>query len=260
MKPSIALPTGPLDWHSDHVPRALFVARVELLREVMTGSGASHAVVHGNGFDSDALFWLTHFTPKLGPAYALIPAVGEIRLLFTGGPGMKPSAQRLTWVENVFALKGIGDDLKSWLASSNPAPVALGLIEGEAMLRSDWSMINGQNVRVAALDTALASARRLGEPTVTVAPRSNAIDAAVVAIAAHAEQGIDIRRLILLVERSAYAAGAQDVRILAGALPNVQASTPPDDPTPMTGPTWFSIFVRQDGAWGERRILQHPGS
>ena len=76
------------------------------MREVMARRGVTHAVVHGNGFDHGALAWLTHFTPKLGPAYALVPATGPLRLLFAGGPGMKPSAQRLTWVEDVRALQG----------------------------------------------------------------------------------------------------------------------------------------------------------
>ncbi|MBN8899277.1 MAG: hypothetical protein J0H35_14055, partial [Rhodospirillales bacterium] len=91
--PSIALPTGPYDWHPERTPRSVFDARLANFRQAMARHGVTQAIVHGNGFDHAALHWLTHFTPKLGPAYALIPATGEPRLLFAGGPGMKPSAK-----------------------------------------------------------------------------------------------------------------------------------------------------------------------
>ena len=97
MMPSIALPTGPYDWHPERTPRSVYEIRVAQFRTTMAERSVTHAVVHGNGFDHGALNWLTHFTPKLGPAYALVPAIGALRVLFAGGPGMKPSAQRLTW-------------------------------------------------------------------------------------------------------------------------------------------------------------------
>ena len=105
--PCIALPTGPYDLDPELFGPSLFERRLAVLRAAMAQCGATHAVVHGNGFDHDALSWLTYFTPKLGPAYALVPTSGTLRLLFSGGPGMKPSARKLTWVEDVVALRGV---------------------------------------------------------------------------------------------------------------------------------------------------------
>jgi hypothetical protein len=95
MRPTVALPTGPFDWYPERIAQNTFEARLAALRFEMNRHGITHLVVHGNVFDHDALTWLTHFTPKLGPAYALVPAKGPLQLLFSGGPGMKPSAQRL---------------------------------------------------------------------------------------------------------------------------------------------------------------------
>ena len=259
MMPSIALPTGPYDWHPERSPREVYDARVAQLRAAMAERGITHAVVHGNGFDHGALAWLTHFTPKLGPAYALVPASGPLRVLFAGGPGMKPSAQRLTWVEDVAAIKSVEVDVKRWLEeTAGGNPVRLGLVEGASMLRGDWrSVQRAAGDEAHALDDAIDSAR--AQPS--SAERDAATRAQAVAALASdtlsklAHPGADLRAAVIAVERAAYAAGAQDVRVRIGRRPGGPPTTLADEPLPMTGPTEVALAVRCDGAWSEARVV-----
>ncbi len=259
-RPSIALPTGPYDWHPEQVPRALFEARLAEFRVVMSECGVSHAVVHGNGFDHESLFWLTHFTPKLGPAYALVPAEGPLRLLFAGGPGMKPSAQKLTWVEDVVSVKGIATDLRAWLGATEPvSPGGVGLVEGSAMLRCDWKAVIQAAGKVVELDEDLGRLRKLANETANRQSRSaETLAHAERVIAPLALHGVDLRQLALAYERSAYADGAQDVRFLVGRRAGGPPTTLTDDAMPMTGPTWFAVFLRQDGEWQSARFQLAP--
>lgn len=258
MRPSIALPTGPYDWHPEHIPASTFHARLAQFRGIMREHDVEHAVVHGNGFDHAALHWLTHFTPKLGPACALVPMDGPPKVLFAGGPGMKPSAQRLTWINDVVALKGIGKDLAAWLGESGAGSRPVGLVEGDAMLRGDWNEMAKVAGSLVALDEPLSGLRQ-ADPIVEAdrARAQTALDVAITELSRQAQRGADIRRLILGVERAAYTAGVQDIRILVGRGANSPPTTPPDTGMTLSGPTWFSISVRHSGAWAERRLLQN---
>ena len=257
MRPSIALPTGPYDWNAERHPTAVFEERVALLRRVLSERGLTHAIVHGNGFDHEALLWLTHLTPKLGPAYALVPAGGTLRVLFSGGPGMKPSAQRLTWVEDVVALKSIAGDVAAWLgAGSESGSFKVGLVEGGSMLRGDFAAVKHAAGDVVLLDDAVAALRDGTESARAAAAAAQTMQVAVRRLAELAKRGADVRRIIIDVERAAYEAGAQDVRMLVGRRPHGPPTTPPDAPLAFEGPSVFAIFVRQDGAWAEQRVVQ----
>ncbi len=114
---STALLTGPYDWDPELVPLAEFEARLAAVRRVLAESGATALLVHGHSVDHGALAYLTGFMPKLGPAFALVPLEGPIRVLASGGPGMVSSAKRLTWVEDVRPLSNLRNALNEWLRS-----------------------------------------------------------------------------------------------------------------------------------------------
>ena len=221
--PSIALPTGPYDWHPERIPKSVYEARVDQARAMMRARTITHLVVHGNGFDHGALAWLTGFTPKLGPGYALIPAGGPPRLLFAGGPGMRPSAARLTWIADVVAIKGIGGDLGRWLGDHpQGARATLGLCEGRSMSLGDWLAVTGAAAagEVAGMDVAIDALRRARTPLELGLIRRGAAILTTTAetlAAALAKDGI--RTAALAAERHAYAEGAQDVRVRIGVRP-----------------------------------------
>jgi hypothetical protein len=96
-----ALLTGPSDWDPALVPLSEFEARLAAARRMLAESGATALLVHGHSVEHGALAYLTGFVPKLGPALALVPRDGPIRILASGGPGMMSSAKLLTWIEDV---------------------------------------------------------------------------------------------------------------------------------------------------------------
>ena len=259
MMPGITLPTGPYDWHPERISRATYEVRVRHLREAMSQHAITHTVVHGNCFDHGALAWLTHVTPKLGPAYALIPASGPLRLLFAGGPGMKPSAQLLTWVEDVAALGGIEADVKRWLDGTADGTTAkLALVEGRAMLHGDWLAVQRAAGGTAVeLDAVLDAVRAHGaaEDLDREAHAAGVLAVARDTISRLARPGADLRASVIEMERAAYAAGAQDVRVRIGRRPGGLPTTLPDDPLPMTGPTQIAVAVRRDGSWASARFV-----
>ena len=109
-----ALLTGPFDWDPSLLPLAEFEARLAAVRRVFAERGATALLVHGHGFEHGALAYLTGFVPKLGPAFALVPRDGPVRILASGGPGMMSLAKLLTWVEDVRPLDNLRNALGEW--------------------------------------------------------------------------------------------------------------------------------------------------
>src|SRR5690348_16636277 len=93
--------TGPYDWDERALPRSEYEARLGRVRAAMAQAGATALVVHGHPGNYSALAYLTNFTPKNGPALALVPREGKLSILASGTPKMMDAAKRLTWVEEV---------------------------------------------------------------------------------------------------------------------------------------------------------------
>ena len=260
--PSIALPTGPYDWRPHEAPREIFEQRVALLRGIMAARGLTHCVAHGNCFDHASLLWLTHFTPKLGPAWLLVGPDEGLRMLFAGGPGMKPSAQALTWIEDVAALRGIGKDIQAWLAGSpEGAASRVGLIAGRAMLRGDWLAVEqAAQGRIERLDDALQGPREASERDDPAALHASiaVLRGAGQTLFDAAAKGGSQREIVLAMERAAYGAGAQDVRIRMARRVWGAPVTLPDDDIAITGPLPVVLAVRSAGRWSWGRFVVGP--
>ena len=260
--PSIALPTGPYDWRPHETPRATFEQRVALLRGIMAARGISHCVVHGNCFDHASLLWLAHFTPKLGPAWLLVGPGESLRMVFAGGPGMKPSAQALTWVADVAALRGIEKDIEAWLAQ-NPdgANARVGLVAGRAMLRGDWLAVErAAQGPIEVLDEALDGPRDDSERDDPAALHASiaVLRQTAQTLFASAAQGGSQRDAVLTMERAASGAGAQDVRIRMARRIWGAPVTLPDEDIEITGPLPVVLAVRSAGRWSWGRFVVGP--
>ena len=242
MMPSISLPTGPYDWHPTDIPREVFEARLAALRETMRAEGLTHAVVYGNTFDHAALLWFANMTPKLGPALMLVAAQGSPRLLFSGGPGMKPSAERLTWIGDVAALRGLGRDLSAWLGDAAVARV--GIVAPEAILQGDWEAL-----RAAAGGDLVPLDPALEPPAEALAAACDLLQSVSDRAFSAAREGEDLHTLVLDAERIAYAGGAQDVRWRVARRPWGQPTTLPDGPLEMRGCVPVALAVRRAGLW-----------
>jgi len=248
MMPSIALPTGPYDWNEKVTSLATYEKRLARLRKVMAEQKLTHAIIHGNIFDHEALSWFSNFTPKLGLALMLVPFEGEPRLLFSGGPGMKLSAQRLTWISDVSALKGAGKDVADWLGAGVKR---VGLIAGASLLHGDWnSLLKAAGGMVATLDQVFYAMRDASKSE-TVSIRKSAAVLEKVANHLHsiASDGADLLDVVLDAERFAFKAGVQDIRLRVARRPWGRPVTLPDERVVVEGPLPVALAVRVNGYW-----------
>jgi hypothetical protein len=246
--------TGPYDWDATTLPLAEADSRIAPLRAAMQAAGADALVVHGNSIDHGALAWASHFTPKLGPAFFVLPAQGAPTLLFSGGGGMAESAEKLTWVPDVKAIGALRRDLSTALGT--PARIALG---GTAMLsQASFAALDARDW--CDLDPAIDALRRRKS---TAEQHLIADAAAVLAQVAKAlrtahEAGQTMRAAGLAAEQAAYHAGAQDVRVLASH----RRFGPPLDELPAAqvpqALAW--IAVRRRGYWACADLTLGPSA
>ena len=116
---------GPSDWESERMPREEFSARMDALWRALPS--AAGAIVYGDRVNHAELAYLTHFTPKLEAALALIPRVGAPQLLVGGGANMVPAAKPLTFIEDLRPLRNAGQAVAQWAnAQGGGAPVLIG--------------------------------------------------------------------------------------------------------------------------------------
>jgi Xaa-Pro aminopeptidase len=136
---------------------------------------------------------------------------------------MMSSAKRLTWVEDVRSINNLRSAVSEWLAQlRGGGPIVLGLWGTTVMAERPYRAVSAaiQPVGHAVeLDGALDALRTcksarelelLHEACRTLGAARNAFERAL-------KGGAGARSAALAAERAAYASGAQDVRILAGA-------------------------------------------
>jgi hypothetical protein len=127
MHPTLLI--GPADWAPERLPRDAFERRLAQLWVDNPGTGG--VIVYGTPQDRAALCYLTHFTPKLEPAFGLIPKDGEPRLLVGGGASMIDAARPLTFVTDLRPLRDIGAALSEWMHTLRPGAGVVLLNAGE---------------------------------------------------------------------------------------------------------------------------------
>lgn len=249
--------TGPYDWDADVVPQSVFAERLARVRAAMDAEGASALVVHGHAGDYGALHYLTSFVPKLGPALALVPRAGALRILVPGTEYMVPYAQRLTWVEDVRILSNIAALLGPWLGEHGlDNKIALATWGGAAMpriLNQGISRAIAAPGRIVPLDAPLDALRRRKSPLERVLMRRATVilEVAADALLAAARGGAGHRSAALAAERAAYEAGAQDARVATSLRPG-GAPLPLDGAAdPALDPLLAAIAVQFAGYWAE---------
>jgi len=221
-----ALPVGPYDWNPSLLPEAEYETRLALARERMSKLGLSALIVHGDRLDEGALAWLSGMIPKLGPAFALVGASGPVRVLFSGGAGMRSSAARQTWIEDVRAIGSLESDLVAWLEETGKGPERrVGLWDGEALsMRARRAITRAGHGRARMEevgDSFEALRRRKSQFELGLMETAGALARAVLQ---RCDEGLragqGMRRAALAAERAGYDAGAQDVRVLGSRRPS----------------------------------------
>jgi|LauGreDrversion4_2_1035121.scaffolds.fasta_scaffold77722_3 hypothetical protein len=252
--PSIALPTGPYDWHEEIISRATYENRLEGLRAAMHARGLTHTIVYGNIFDSEALAFFSSFTPKLGPAVLLVPQAGDVRLLFSGGPGMAPSARRLTFIENVAALRHLAKDIGEWIAGQSGGCV--GLVCGDGVTQGDFLAMNGSVPDgLVPLDDVFSLLCNAQDVLEGVRASAELLQRCANRMAADFCDQADLSTFVLDAERFAFSLGVQDMRLRIARKPWGRAVALPDQAVRMAAPVPVALAVRFRGWWTQGQFV-----
>lgn len=244
--------TGPYDWDEALLPRAEFDARIAAVRAILRQHGLNSLFVGGTSPEHGALGYLTGFVPKLGPAVAFVPADGKLRLAFSGGGAMLPSAQRLTFVTDLRAMRDAEKDVATWLREAGGARFGLW---GDYAITSDVrrALDRAAPSPIVVLDDEFnALRRRKSQCELALVRRAcDILGGALRELRTATMHGTGVRSAALVAERMAYAQGAQDVRMLVsmrnGGVP--QPLVGADDPR--VDPLLACVAVRFAGYWAE---------
>jgi hypothetical protein len=209
----------------------------------------SAAIVYGDARSHSELAYLTHFTPKLEPAIALIGRTGAPRLLVGGGVNMLAAARPLTWIEDLLPLRDAGATVTRWRTELGSQ--ALALLNGDAMpfgLRQSIATTLGTPTDMTET-VAAAMRRKSGREVALMREACATLDAVIAAMRAAQSAARGMTDVVLAGERLAHQRGAQDVRSLFGrdgtlAPFRVPIAMPAD-------PLQVYVAVRHGGYWAE---------
>ncbi len=269
---------GPADWDPALLPKDEFLGRIARFWAACD-STFSGAILYGSPRAHAELAYLTHFTPKLEPAIALIPRKGEPRLLVGGGANMLGAAKPLTWVEQLLPLREAGAAIASWAAETgsvamiNAAAMPSGLhktianalgadppdvsaIVAAAMRQKSGREMALMRAACATLDAAImativaAAMRQKGAREMALMRAACAtLDAAVTAMRQAHDAGRSATDVVLAGEHAAWRRGAQDVRTLFGPNGTLRPfARPIAEPIE---PLQVYMAVRHGGYWAE---------
>jgi len=260
---------GPYDWDAERLPQSEFEERIQAFWRQIDDAEIFGAIVYGDSRNHAELGYLSHFTPKLGPAFLLLPRRGEPTLLASGAPNMIAAAKRLTWIARVEPLRDICESVTEWWKELGTAasPQRAVLIGGDYMSSAYYHRLGEALGKENAIPDATASVQALMQAK---RPREIAIiregcgilNVALDALARTKQSGAGLTAMILEAEQKAYRLGAQDVRTLF-SLDDGQTLRPFETPVDDRRDSMqVYIALRHAGNWTEGFVClaqkEHP--
>jgi hypothetical protein len=247
---------GPADWDAARLPKEDFLGRIVAFWRGCDPSIAG-AVVYGDARSHAEVAYLTHFTPKLEPAIALVPRAGEPRLLVGGGANMLGAAKPLTWVETLRPLRDAGQTIARWARETGVGELAL--VNGDSVrfgLRQEIVAALGTSPSDATGIVAAAMRRKSPREMALVRDACASLAAALAAMRNTQQAGRGMTDVVLAGEHAAWRRGAQDVRSLFGRDGTLAPFTVPiAEPA---DPLQIYLAVRHGGYWAEGfSVLSH---
>jgi hypothetical protein len=254
MHPTLLI--GPVDWEPRRLPREEFENRLARIWTDYPQAGG--VIAYGEPREHAALAYLTHFTPKLEAALALLSRDGAARLLIGGGTNMISAARPLTFVEDLAPLRGA--DVAAQWARALPEGTSIVLIGGERMpfsFRCALDEALGGAHPVVSGDKRLADRMRVksARELALLQTACEVLSTGVVALEDAFRRGKGVTDCILAAEHAALGRGAQDVCSLfsidgGGTLRPFEV--------PVGGrvdPLQIYLAVRYDGYWADALVF-----
>jgi Xaa-Pro aminopeptidase len=247
MNPTLLV--GPSDWNPSHMSREEFSARAAALWRAIPS--ATCAIVYGDRVNHAELADLTHFTPKLEAALALIPRVGAPQLLVGGGANMLPAAKPLTFIDDLRPLRDVGQTVAQWVRAQRGSPALIGGAAMPYALHQEIMRALERPIEDRTDELRALMRRKSERELAAVRDACVTLQAAMVAISEAQAARASATAAILAGERAANRRGAQDVRTLF-SLDHGRTLRPfetlgehPVDPLQIY------VAVRQCGYWAE---------
>jgi Xaa-Pro aminopeptidase len=252
MQPTLLV--GPSDWDAARMPREEFLARATALWK--SAPAAAGAIVFGDRAHHAELAYLTHFTPKLEAALALIPRVGAPQLLVSGGANMLQAAKPLTFIDNLRPLRDVGKTVAQWVReqSGGGRPVLIGGPFMPHALRQQLEAELAEGaIKIAdkTADLQQMMRRKSARELDNIRAACMTLDAALAAMGEAQRAGAGATAAVLAGEHAAHRRGAQDVRTLF-SIDGGRTLRPFETLAEgAVDPLQVYVAVRQHGYWAE---------
>ena len=238
---------GPADWDRALLPEDEFLDRIARFWAACDPK-LSGAIVYGSPRQHAELAYLTHFTPKLEPAIALIPRKGEPGLLVGGGANMLGAAKPLTWVEQLLPLREAGAAIASWAAETGSVAMINAAAMPSGLHKTIANALGADPPDVSAI-VAAAMRQKSAREMALMRAACATLDAAVMAMRQAHDAGRSATDVVLAGEHAAWRRGAQDVRTLFGPNGTLRPfANPIAEPIE---PLQVYMAVRHGGYWAE---------
>ena len=241
---------GPSDWDSARLPIEEFAARTAALWRDHPSAGG--AIVYGDRVSHAELAYLTHFTPKLEAALALIPRTGAATLLVGGGANMLQAAKPLTFVADLRPLRDVGKTVVQWAREQGGGgPVLIGGAAMPYALHREIADALGGKIVDSTAALRVLMRRKSARELALLREACATLEAAVTAMGAAQGAGAKATDVILAGERAANRRGAQDVRTLFSRDGGRSLRLFETAGEHALDPLQVYIAVRQFGYWAE---------
>jgi hypothetical protein len=247
MNPTLLV--GPSDWDRARLPQEEFAERTAALWRSHPAAGG--AIVYGDRVNHAELAYLTHFTPKLEAALALIPCTGAATLLVGGGANMLQAAKPLTFIADLRPLRDVGKSVAQWAREQGGAPVLIGgAAMPYALQREIIEALGGEPADKTSALRALMR-RKSTRELALLREACATLAAAVMTMGTAQRASAQATDVILAGERAANRRGAQDVRTLFSR--DGGRTLRPFETTVehALDPLQVYVAVRQFGYWAE---------
>ncbi|MFL6797914.1 MAG: M24 family metallopeptidase [Xanthobacteraceae bacterium] len=243
---------GPADWQPARMPKEVFLERIESVWKA--NPHASGLIVYGDRAHHADLTYLTHFTPKLEAALALIPRDGEAQLLVGGGVNMLQAARPLTYIEELRPLRDVGKSVRAWAQQHDGTLILIGGALMPYPMRQELDETLGKaDDQTAHLRVRMR--RKDRHELAAIREACACLDAAVKAMRTARRRGDAGTAVVLAGEHAAQQRGAQDVRSLFSS-DGGRSLRPFEAPIEHSrDPLLVYLAVRQLGYWAEAFVL-----
>lgn len=254
MHPTLLI--GPADWVPARMPQEEFLARIAALWRVWPN--AQGMIVFGSPISHAALAYLTHFTPKLDSALALIPRIGAPRLLVGGGINMVAAAKPLTWIENVQPLHNAAQTVAMWAHELPRADIVH--IGCDAMCGALYrEVFDTPGAEFNACDATEAASQHMriksARERAAIEAACATLNASIATLQQAKQSGATTVEAVLAGERTAYLRGVQDVRTLF-SLDDGRTLRPFETARPdRIDPLQACLAIRHAGYWAEGFVV-----